>query len=79
LEINADPARLDLDPAHAFSASQAGCLITINCDAHSASGFSVMEYGVAVARRAWLKPDQILNCWSPARIVEWLSTNGRSV
>ena len=77
LEINADPARLDLDPARAYRASQAGCLITINCDAHHPSGFSLMEYGVAMARRAWLKPDQILNCWSPARILEWLSSRGR--
>jgi DNA polymerase (family 10) len=79
LEINADPARLDLDPAHAYSASQAGCLITINCDAHHPSGFSLMEYGVAMARRAWLKPDQILNCWSPPQIVDWLSPGGRRV
>jgi DNA polymerase (family 10) len=79
LEINADPARLDLDPAHAKTASQAGCLISINCDAHHPSGFSLMEYGVAMARRAWLKPDRILNCWSPARIVEWLSSGERPV
>jgi DNA polymerase (family 10) len=77
LEINADPARLDLDPALAYRASQAGCLISINCDAHHPSGFSLMEYGVAMARRAWLKPDQVLNCWAPARIVEWLSARGR--
>jgi DNA polymerase (family X) len=77
LEINADPARLDLDPAHAHSAGQAGCLMTINCDAHHPSGFSLLEYGVAMARRAWLKPHQILNCWSPARIEEWLSPGGR--
>ena len=76
LEINADPARLDLDPAHARRASQAGCLITINCDAHHPSGFSLIDYGVAMARRAWLKPDQVLNCWSPARIMEWLSSRG---
>ena len=79
LEINADPARLDLDPAHAHKASEAGCLMTINCDAHHPSGFSLMEYGVAMARRAWLKPDQVLNCWSPTRIIEWLSPGGRSV
>jgi DNA polymerase (family X) len=79
LEINADPARLDLDPAHAYRASQVGCLITVNCDAHHPSGFSLMEYGVAMARRAWLKPDQILNCWSRVRIAEWLSSRSRPV
>ena len=77
LEINADPARLDLDPALAYRACEAGCLITINCDAHRPSGFSLMEYGVAMARRAWLKPEQVLNCWSPPRIVEWLLARGR--
>jgi DNA polymerase (family X) len=77
LEINADPARLDLDPGHAHRASQVGCLITINCDAHHPSGFSLMEYGVAMARRAWLKPDQILNCWSQTRILDWLCARGR--
>jgi len=77
LEINADPARLDLDPSLAYRASLAGCLITINCDAHHPSGFSLMEYGVAMGRRAWLKPSQILNCWSPAEIGEWLLTRAR--
>ena len=77
LEINADPARLDLDPSLAYCASQAGCLITINCDAHHPSGFSLMEYGVAMGRRAWLKPSQILNCWSPADIREWLLSRAR--
>ena len=76
LEINADPARLDLDPELARRASQAGCLITINCDAHHPSGFALMEYGVAMARRAWLTPDQILNCWPRSRILEWLASRG---
>ena len=79
LEINADPARLDLDSAHAYRASKVGCLITVNCDAHHPSGFSLMEYGVAMARRAWLKPDQILNCWSRVRIADWLSSRGHPV
>ena len=77
LEINADPARLDLDPELARRASQAGCLFTINCDAHHPSGFALMEYGVAMARRAWLTPDGILNCWPQSRILEWLAGRGR--
>jgi DNA polymerase (family X) len=76
LEINADPARLDLDPELAQRASRAGCLITINCDAHHPSGFSLMDYGIAMARRAWLKPEQILNCWPKSRILDWLASRG---
>jgi DNA polymerase (family 10) len=78
LEINADPARLDLTSAHAERALQAGCLLTINCDAHSPGGFSLMEFGIAVARRAWARPDQILNCWPLDRIVAWLAARDRT-
>jgi DNA polymerase (family 10) len=77
LEINADPARLDLDPHLAQKASEGGCLISINCDAHRPDGFQVMEYGVAMARRAWLTPDKILNCWPRERIQQWLSARGK--
>ncbi|MFN8591278.1 MAG: DNA polymerase/3'-5' exonuclease PolX [Thermomicrobiales bacterium] len=78
LEINADPARLDLTAAHAMRASAAGAVITINCDAHSPSGFAVMEYGVAVARKAWLTPYQILNCWPRSQVLAWLAERRRS-
>jgi DNA polymerase (family 10) len=74
LEINADPARLDLDPHLARRAADAGCLITINCDAHSPAGFELMEYGIAMARRAWLKPRDVLNCRSTDQVVEWLAS-----
>ena len=72
LEINADPARLDLDPHLARQAAAAGCLITINCDAHSPNGFELMEYGIAMARRAWLKPANVLNCRPTDQVVKWL-------
>ncbi len=76
LEINADPARLDLDPTLARQASDAGCLITVNCDAHSPGGFALMEYGVMMARKAWLTPERILNCWPRDRVLEWLAARG---
>lgn len=78
LEINADPARLDLDHERARAAADAGCLITINSDAHSPGGFAVMEFGVMVARKAWLKPAQILNCWPRERVLAWLADRSRS-
>lgn len=76
LEINADPARLDLDPTLARRASAAGCLLTINCDAHTPDGFQVMEFGVAMARKAWLTPERILNCWPRADVLRWLDKRG---
>lgn len=76
LEINADQARLDLNDRLARMALDAGCLLTINCDAHAANGFRSMEYGVAVARRAWVTPDRVLNCWPLDRIDSWLAERG---
>lgn len=72
LEINADPARLDLDPSLARQAVDAGCLITINSDSHWSEGFDTVEYGVMMARRAWLRPEQVLNSWEPERVISWL-------
>jgi len=61
LEINASPARRDLNEVHARAAAAAGIGIVINCDAHRTRGFEVARYGVATARRAWLGPEAILN------------------
>ena len=62
LEINADPARFDLSDRLAEQALKAGCLLTINCDAHHPNGIAALEYGIAVARRACAQTQQILNC-----------------
>jgi DNA polymerase (family X) len=66
LEINANPDRRDLNELHARDAAAAGIPIVINCDAHRTSGFAVVRYGIATARRAWLSADQIANTrpWS---------------
>jgi DNA polymerase (family 10) len=61
LEINANPDRRDLNELHARDAAAAGIPIVINCDAHRTSGFEVLRYGIATARRAWLTPSQIAN------------------
>ncbi len=66
LEINANPDRRDLNELHARDAAAAGIRIVINCDAHRTSGFEVVRYGIATARRAWLSAAQIANTrpWS---------------
>jgi DNA polymerase (family 10) len=72
LEINADPARLDLDDAYARRAKDMGIPLSINTDAHSESHFDVLPYGVAIARRAWVEPKDVINCWPTKKLLEWL-------
>lgn len=61
LEINAFPDRLDLDDVWASRARETGAMLCINSDAHMPAHLSVMRYGVAVARRAWLQKKNVLN------------------
>jgi len=61
LEINASPDRLDLSDAHARMARERGVRLVISTDAHSRYELRFMEYGIAVARRAWVEPKDVLN------------------
>jgi DNA polymerase (family 10) len=64
IEINADPQRLDLDWRLAREARRVGVTITIGADAHSVAGLDNVDYGIAMARKAWLGPEAILNARS---------------
>lgn len=77
LEINAHPSRLDLDDAFARRAKDLGIPISINTDAHSDDGFDVLPYGVATARRAWLEPKDVINTWTPKKLLDWLAKRGK--
>jgi DNA polymerase (family 10) len=72
MEINAHWSRLDLDDMHARRARELGIPISINTDAHSETDFDVLFYGVATARRAWLEPKDVINCWPTERLLKWL-------
>lgn len=76
LEINAHPSRLDLDDAFARRANDLGVLISINTDAHADDGFDVLHYGIATARRAWLEPKDVINTWTPKKLMDWLKKRG---
>ena len=64
LEINAFPIRLDLDSANVYFARSQGVKLSINTDSHSVKHLGFMKYGVAVARRGWLKTEDVLNTFS---------------
>jgi DNA polymerase (family 10) len=61
LELNANPARLDLDDVHCAAAKRHGIPIVISSDAHSTAGLQVLRYGVVQARRGGLTAADVAN------------------
>jgi DNA polymerase (family 10) len=61
LEIDAFPERMDLKDDHARKAVEAGVKLVIDSDAHHTSHFGVLHYGIAVARRGWVKKSDVIN------------------
>jgi DNA polymerase (family 10) len=68
LEINCHPDRLDLSDITARLAREHGARLVIGSDAHSTHAFATLDWGVAVARRAWATPADVLNTQPLARL-----------
>ncbi|WP_144901800.1 DNA polymerase/3'-5' exonuclease PolX [Halobellus captivus] len=64
LEINADPARLDLRGELARVAIEHGATIAVDTDAHAPGTLDVIRYGVHTARRGWCEEADVLNAWT---------------
>ena len=74
LEINASPERLDLKDTHAYRARELGVPLVINTDSHHYTHLDKRRFGVAVARRAWCRPEDILNTMSREEFLEVIHT-----
>jgi DNA polymerase (family 10) len=61
LELNAHPARLDLDDTACQTAKTEGVKISIASDAHSGLEIDNLRYGVTQARRGWLEAGDVIN------------------
>jgi DNA polymerase (family 10) len=61
IEINAHPSRLDLDWHYVRKARDLGIKIPIDPDAHALAGIDDMRYGIGVARKGWLRAEDVLN------------------
>jgi len=73
LEINAQPARLDLkDILVREAAYKYKIKIVINTDSHFITQLDFMRYGVDVARRGWLEPSHVLNTLELKELERWL-------
>lgn len=61
VEINGDPHRLDLPPRWVRAARERGIRFVISTDAHATSELRNVHYGVAMARRGWVRRGEVLN------------------
>ncbi|MFB6262558.1 MAG: DNA polymerase/3'-5' exonuclease PolX [Bradymonadaceae bacterium] len=61
VELNAQPARLDLSDAHCKLAKERGVPVLLSTDSHRTDHLEAMHYGIGQARRGWLEPSDVLN------------------
>jgi DNA polymerase (family X) len=76
MEINANPARLDLEAQYARRAAELGILLSINTDSHNASDMDLLHYGIRTARRGWVEPESVINTWPLERFLSWAQSRG---
>ena len=72
IEINANPARLDIDWRWGPELRRRGTLVSVNPDAHDTEGLSDTRFGVTVARKALLPRAQVINSRSVQEVERWL-------
>lgn len=77
LEIDGDPARLDLRDIHARGAIEAGCMLSIDSDAHSIEGLENVYYGIGTAQRGWVPAERVLNTLPLDELLARLKRNQR--
>jgi len=61
IEVNGDPWRLDMEPRWLREARKRKIRFTISVDAHSTGALNNLKYGVAMARRGWVRKTEVLN------------------
>src|SRR5579884_47433 len=74
IEVNANPARLDLDWRLLHKARDKGIKIPLNPDAHTLAGLDDMRYGIGVARKGWLRAKDVLNTMETEALLAFFRT-----
>ncbi len=77
IEINAHPMRLDLDWRLCRYARDRGVRIAINPDAHSIEGLNDVAFGVGVARKGWLRAQDVINAGSASDVLATFASTRR--
>jgi histidinol phosphatase-like PHP family hydrolase len=62
MEMDCDPARMDLSPELARLAAECGCRLSLDSDAHTPDQLTYVDSGAWMARQAGIGTDLLLNC-----------------
>ena len=71
VEINSRPERRDPPTRLLQQAIDAGCLFSIDTDAHAPGQLEFLAYGCERAEALGLDPDRIVNTWPVERLLAW--------
>jgi putative hydrolase len=77
VEINSRPERLDPPKRLLRLAVEAGCLVSIDTDAHAPGQLDWQPYGCDRAARCAVPIETIVNAWSADELVSWTSDHFR--
>jgi DNA polymerase (family 10) len=72
IELNANPARLDIDWRWGAELRKNGTKISVNPDAHAIEEISNTEFGVWMARKALMPTELVINSRSAKEVEKWL-------
>lgn len=75
LEIDGHPNRFDLSDENAMEALKSVEMLCLDTDSHDPSEMEYMELGVAQARRAWARKENILNTRGYEELLKYLGRN----
>jgi len=72
IELNCNPRRLDMDWRHWHHARDKGVMTSINPDAHAVEHLQYLAFGIRLARKGWLRREDVLNCMTLEEVRRWL-------
>jgi putative hydrolase len=76
VEVNSRPERLDPPERLLRQAVEAGCLVSIDSDAHAPGQLDWLPYGCERAAACGVRPEQVVNCRTADDLLAWTSGRG---
>lgn len=74
VEINSRPERCDPPDELLVMARDAGCLFSIDSDAHAPGQLDLLQFGCARAQQFDIPVERIVNSWPVERLTEWAAS-----